>query len=168
MARERALDPAAAYRRLAPAVLAYLRAQRAPEPDDLLGEVFVQVSRDARKFRGRSLEDERRWIFTIARNRAIDARRRAARRPAINDHPVPEQPAPPPPDPVDPALVEALQELTAEQREVLSLRFVADLSLDDVAGITGRTVNATKQIQHRGLLSLRRVLSGEPGVPDDG
>ena len=167
MAGKRVLDPAAAYRRLAPAVLAYLRAQRAPEPEDLLGEVFVQVSRDANKFRGESIEDERRWIFTIARNRAIDARRRASRRPAISDHAVPDQGAPSVPDPVDPALIEAMQQLTPAQREVLLLRFVADLSLEDVAGVVGRNVNATKQLQHRGLQSLRRVLSGAPALSDD-
>jgi RNA polymerase sigma-70 factor (ECF subfamily) len=151
---------------LAPAVLAYLRAQRVNEPEDLLGEVFLQVSRDAHKFGGDSLEDERRWIFAIARNRAIDARRRATRRPAISDQPVPEQPVPTVPDPVDPALVEALQQLTADQRDVLLLRFVADLGLEQVADLTGRNVNATKQLQHRALQSLRRVLAGEPALTD--
>lgn len=167
MPERRALDPAAAYRRLAPAVLAYLRGQRAPEPEDILGEVFVQVARDAHRFGGDSLEDERRWIFTIARNRAIDARRREARRPAITDQPIPDQAASSSPDPVDPALVDALQQLTADQREVLLLRFVADLSLDAAAEVLGRNVNATKQLQHRGLRSLRQVLAGQDALADD-
>ena len=38
------------YLRLAPAVLGYLRAERAPELEDLLGEVFLQVARDLGRF----------------------------------------------------------------------------------------------------------------------
>lgn len=160
MARRR-LDPAEVYRRLAPAVLGYLRGQRAPEPEDLLGEVFLQIARDAHKFSGDGPEDERRWVFTVARHRAIDARRRAARRPAITDVPLEEHApaAPPPADPVDPQLVEALHRLTEDQREVVLLRFVADLPLSDVAMLMSRSVNATKQLQHRAVAALREQLA---------
>ena len=125
------------YRALAPAVLGYLRAQRAPDPEDVLGEVFLQVARDLPKFRG---DDDalRRWVFAIAHNRLLDARRRVARRPVTADRPVPEQVAPPPDDALDPDLVEALDDLTPDQREVVVLRFVADLSLADVAHLTRR------------------------------
>jgi hypothetical protein len=40
------------YRELAPAVLGYLRSQRAPDPEDVLGEVFLHVARDAHRCRG--------------------------------------------------------------------------------------------------------------------
>jgi RNA polymerase sigma-70 factor (ECF subfamily) len=147
-----------AYRALAPAVLGYLRAQRAPEPEDLLGEVFLQVARDLPRFSG----DEgalRRWVFAIAHNRLLDARRRAARRPAIASSAVPEQPVPVH-EAVDPELVDALAGLTPDQREVLVLRFVADLPLEDVARITRRRVGAVKALQHRGLEALQRNLEG--------
>ncbi|HEX2039914.1 MAG TPA: RNA polymerase sigma factor [Acidimicrobiales bacterium] len=151
------------YRALAPAVLGYLRAQRAPDPEDVLGEVFLQVARDLHRFSG----DEaalRRWVFAIAHNRLLDARRRQGRRPAVSHDAVPDRSVPPPPEPVDPALVEALQELTADQREVLVLRFVADLPLEDVARITRRRVGAVKALQHRGIESLTRILGGHPGA----
>jgi RNA polymerase sigma-70 factor (ECF subfamily) len=67
-----------------------------------------------------------------------------------------------PPDPFDPGLVEALDALSADQREVLVLRFVADLSLEAVAKITRRRVGAVKALQHRALENLRRAVS-----PDD-
>ena len=151
-----------AYRRLAPAVLGYLRTQGAPDPEDLVGEVFLNVARDLSRFRG---DDDalRRWVFTIAHNRLLDARRRAARRPQMARVPLPEVASPPPPEPLDPELVAALDTLTAEQREVVVLRFVADLSLDDVARITRRKVGAVKALQHRALETLARQLRGTPG-----
>lgn len=145
------------YRALAPTVLGYLRAQRAPDPEDVLGEVFLQVARDLDRFSG----DEhalRRWVFAIAHNRLLDARRRQGRRPVVADRDVPERAVPPPADPVDPALVEALSTLTPDQREVIVLRFVADLPLEDVARITRRRLGAVKALQHRGLDRLNQAL----------
>ena len=141
------------YRQLAPPVLGYLRAQRAPDPEDLLGEVFLQVARDLQKFKG---DDAalRRWVFAIAHNRLLDARRRASRRPRLVDRDVPDAPVPSPSDPFDPELVDALSRLTPDQREVVVLRFVADLPLADVARITGRRVGAVKAMQHRALEML--------------
>ncbi len=153
------------YRDLAPAVLGYLRAQRAPDPEDVLGEVFLQVARDLGHFSG---DDAalRRWVFAIAHNRLLDARRRLARRPALADRPVPEQPAPAMDDGIDPDLVEALSELTPDQREVVVLRFVADLSLADVAHLTRRRVGAVKALQHRALETLAGRLAPPAPGPD--
>lgn len=146
-----------AYRNLAPAVLGYLRSQRAPDPEDILGEVFLQVARDWRKFRG-DAPALRRWVFSIAHNRLLDARRRESRRPRTSAGPVPDNGGAPPAQGLDPELAAALASLTAEQREVIVLRFVADLSLEDVARITRRRVGAVKAMQHRGLEALGRVL----------
>lgn len=146
-----------AYRAFAPAVLGYLRSQRAPDPEDVLGEVFLQVARDWRKFRG---DDAalRRWVFSIAHNRLLDARRSVGRRPAIASSIVPDRPAPPAPGDMDPDLLDALGTLTPEQREVVVLRFVGDLPLEDVARITRRRVGAVKTMQHRALEALERAL----------
>lgn len=157
---------AEAYRSLAPAVLGYLRAQRAPEPEDILGEVFLQVARDLPRFRG---DDGalRRWVFSIAHNRMLDARRRDGRRPRMADREVPEQPAAPGPELLDPDLVAALAQLTPDQREVVVLRFVADLPLADVAKITHRRIGAVKAMQHRALEVLQQRLGvrSEEGIP---
>ncbi len=149
-----------AYRSLAPAVLGYLRAERAADPEDVLGEVFLQVARDIGRFKG---DDDalRRWVFSIAHNRLVDAHRRRARRPVVDGPAPPEQQAPPPPDAFDPELVEALAGLSADQREVVVLRFVADLPLEAVARVTGRKVGAVKSLQHRALENLSRAVSRE-------
>jgi RNA polymerase sigma-70 factor (ECF subfamily) len=151
-------DAGALYRGLAPAVLVYLRAQGVPEPEDVLGEVFLQVARDVHRVRGDET-DVRRWVFTVARHRVIDDARRRRRRPVTTGGPVPDVAAEPDGDPLDPVLVEALARLTPEQREVLVLRFVADLSLETVARITRRRVTAVKALQHRGLAQLSVAVS---------
>lgn len=152
------MDAAGVYLRYAPAVRGYLRGHGVPEADDVLSEVFLQVARSLPRFRGD--EDHlRAWVFTIARNRAIDGHRRRSTQPALADVPVPEGVAPTHDDPVDPELLAALAQLTPDQREVVVLRFVADLPLEEVASITGRTEGAVKSMQHRALAQLARILA---------
>jgi RNA polymerase sigma-70 factor (ECF subfamily) len=147
---------------MAPAVLGYLRSQRVPDPEDTLGEVFLHVARDIGRFSG---DDAalRRWVFSIAHNRAMDAHRSASRHRASLEaelaDPGVRDAHPPPRDPLDPELIDALATLSAEQREVVVLRFVADLPLEAVAKITGRRVGAVKALQHRALENLRRAVS---------
>lgn len=154
------MDAADVYRAHARAVLGYLRGHGVPDPEDVTSEVFLQVARYLPRFRG---DDEhlRRWVFAIARNRVIDESRRRARRPQIADGEVPEVALPPAADPVDARLLEALRRLTPEQREVVVLRFVADLSLEEVADVTGRSAGAVKSMQHRALAQLARIV-GDP------
>jgi RNA polymerase sigma factor (sigma-70 family) len=156
------------YRGYAPAVLGYLRVNRAPEPDDTLSEVFLQVARDIERFDG----DERAfraWVFTIAHHRMVDARRHSARRPV---EPVPE---PPEPDTlhVDDAADEALARIGAEevhrvlgalspdQRAVLLLRVLGELTVDEAAQALGKRSGAVKALQRRGLAAIRRELAGK-------
>ena len=149
------------YRALAAPVLGYLKAQGVPEAEDVLGEVFLQVARDLRRFSGDGAA-VRRWVFSIAHNRAVDSHRRRARHLAQLDDLDGDHPAvAPPSDPLDGALLEALGMLSADQREVIVLRFVADLPLEAVARITRRSVGAVKALQHRAVDNLRRALDEE-------
>jgi RNA polymerase sigma-70 factor, ECF subfamily len=153
------------YGGLAPVVLGYLRANRAPEPEDVLSEVFLQVARDISSFEG---DDGgfRSWVFTIAHHRLIDARRHAARRPVELSAEPPE-----PGDRADDAAEEALARIGVEQvqrvlavlsddqRAVLLLRVVADMSIDDVAKAVGKRPGAVKALQRRGLAAVKRELA---------
>ena len=157
-------EAAAIYRSLAPRVLGYLRSQGVDDPEALCGDVFVGVARDLGRFEG---DDDalRSWVFSIAHNRVVDASRRRARRPAEAGREVVDgdlDPVAPPAEPTDPALLAALAELTDEQREVLGLRFVADLSIEQVAELTGRSLGAVKAMQHRALDRLRSLLGDDP------
>lgn len=151
-------DPGEVFRRLGPPVLAYLRAANSAMHEDLLSDVFVSVTRGLHKFEG----DEaalRRWVFTIARNRLRDEHRRTATRRAKHASAEVSKGSFETPEPFDPALVAALQALTAEQREVVMLRFVADLSLEDVARMTRRSVGATKALQHRAIAAIAQTIT---------
>ena len=152
------MDAGEVYKRLAPSVLGYLRGQRVPDPEDLLGEIFLHVAQSLDGFHGDEEEDLRRWVFTIARHRVIDDSRRRARRPRAASGEAPDRPAPIEPPSLDPDLIDALGRLTAEQREVIALRFIADLATADVARITGRSEGAVKSMQLRGLDQLARSL----------
>ena len=156
------------YRNAAPSVLAYLRAQNAADPENLAGEVFLQLVRDLHSFAGGAREF-RSWLFTIAHNRLLDERRRAARRPveAAGDDIV--QWHAPARDAEDEALsalgaerVErVIRRLSPEQQTVLLLRLFAELTIEEVAKVIGKRPGAVKQLQRRGLVSLRRELREE-------
>jgi RNA polymerase sigma factor (sigma-70 family) len=148
-------------------VAGYLRGQRASEPEDITSEVFLGVFSGLSSFEGTEAQF-RSWVFTIAHRRLIDDRRRVSRHP----HQAPLDPDLAGGDVEREALASLGQEwvaqlcerLSADQRTVLLLRVVADLSSEEVARITGKTVGAVKALQRRGLAALRRKLARE-GVP---
>lgn len=147
-----------AFEALAPEVHGYLRAQRAADPEATTNDVFVEVHRRLPDFTG----DEssfRAWVFVVAHQVLVDER---ARRGGADDDDGPLDP-----DASDVEMLEALSELTPEQRDVLLLRYVADLSLDQVAEATGRRVGAVKALQRRALDGLRRRLTAAPGDDEE-
>jgi RNA polymerase sigma factor (sigma-70 family) len=156
------------YHHIAPMLAGYLRAQRLPDPDDVAGEVMLEVVRDLHRFSG-DADNFRSWALSIAHHRLLDARRRAVRRPAI---PMAHEQLRPPPSPDDPEaealaalgfgeLEPALAQLTEEQRTVLLLRVIGDLPIAEVARITGRRQGAVKQLQRRAAAAMRRALDGQ-------
>ncbi|MBN1248070.1 MAG: sigma-70 family RNA polymerase sigma factor [Anaerolineae bacterium] len=52
----------------------------------------------------------------------------------------------------------ALLALTPLQRQVISLRYLEEMSLKDTAAVLGRTVGSIKALQHRAIDSLQRLL----------
>jgi RNA polymerase sigma factor (sigma-70 family) len=150
------------FAELGAAVHGYLRAAGADESEDVLSEVFVRVARGIGRFRGGD-DDLRRWVFTIAHNCLIDEHRRRTRhRLFMRTLTTTENAAPAPNEPIDPTLQVALLGLTPDQREVVTLRFVADLAIEEVARITGRPIGAVKALQHRALRALASTLTTEP------
>lgn len=147
-----------AYRTLAPAVLGYYRSHRLDHAEDLVSDVFVSVARGLRRFHGDQV-DLRRWVFAIARRRMIDHHRwRSVRRNTDSGDP-PDQAVVVDSAPLDLDLVDALAQLTPLQRDVVILRFVGDLPIDDVARIVRRSPGAVKAAQLRALNQLAGRLS---------
>ena len=158
------------YRQLSPAVTGYLRLHGAAEPDDLASETFIGVFTGLAAFSGD--EDAlRSWVFTIAHRRLVDDWRRRGRRPQLADDPG-DLAARVGGDVEDDVLVRIGTEdvrrlcggLPPDQRSVLLLRILADLTIEQVAGVLGRSVGATKALQRRGLRTLRDRLGTPSGT----
>ena len=154
------------YREYSPAVLRYLKGRRAREPEDLLGEVFVQVVRNLPGFEGAEREF-RTWVFVIARNRLVDERRIASRNlvDAVPDEAFTELAGSHHAENdameriADQSVLAVLDRLTADQRDVLFLRVFARLTVEEVASIIGKRPGAVKALQSRALARIRRETS---------
>lgn len=152
------------YRELAPGLLRFLTAHGAADPEDCLGEVFLQIVRTLGGFDG----DEaalRTWAFTIARSRLIDSWRREQRRPARSGEDVVEaadqhRPSLPTDSPSEQraAIAEILAGLSNDHRDVLLLRYVHQFSVEETAQIVAKSEGAVRVLQHRALRALRRRL----------
>jgi len=160
------------YRELSPAVAGYLRVQGAAEAEDLTSDVFLKVFAGIVGFSGPE-ERFRSWVFTVAHNRLVDEHRRKARRPVIDGGELPDRAASPDDDAESETLrrmsVERVRrlcdQLVPDQRDVLLLRMVGDLSLEQTAEALGKSVGAVKALQHRSVAALRRLLAREGVSP---
>jgi RNA polymerase sigma factor (sigma-70 family) len=152
------------YRDLAPAVTGYLRLHGAAEPDDLASETFLGVFTGLAGFRGDE-DGLRAWVFTIAHRRLVDDWRRRGRRPQeaddpgdLSDHLGGDVEH----DVLERIGADTVQRLCAglpgDQRAVILLRILADLTVEQVARVLGRSVPSVKALQRRGLRALRAEL----------
>lgn len=157
------------FRSVQPALLRYLRTLAGDLADDVAGETWASVVRGLGRFRG----DEsgwRAWVFTIARARLTDARRRASR-------------TPPPVDVADlvdigddrvdvaasvedifstEAALRLVGMLPRDQAEVVLLRHVAGLDVARTAKVLGKSSGAVRVSAHRGLQRLAALVG--PGA----
>lgn len=145
-------------------LVGFVRARGAEDWEGLANDVLVRAFRQIDQFEGGAVQF-RAWVFRIARNALIDERRRRGRRveavPTV-PHDLPEGPADADPS-VDVEQRERVEmllaDLTDEQREVVLLRIVAGLGVEETAEVTGRRPGAVRTLQHRALTRLRRNFS---------
>jgi RNA polymerase sigma-70 factor (ECF subfamily) len=148
------------YRQLAGPITGYLSNRGAPDPEDLTGETFLQAARNIQSFEGTEASF-RSWIFVIAHRRLIDARRAAGKRAETSlevhfEDPVGGDVEAEAVDRITTDEVEsALAILTEDQRDVLALRVIANLTLEETARVVGKKVGAVKALQRRGLAAMR-------------
>lgn len=158
------------YQAVQPSLLGYLRAREPSLGDDLASETWINVAEGMNSFAG-GFSAFRSWVFTIARCRLVDHRRRTARRPvtvvdldglaAAGPHDDPEAQI------IDVlAAREAIGRITrlpADQADVVLLRVIAGLGTHEVATIMGKSPGTVRVIQHRALRRLARDLSVSEG-----
>ena len=126
------------------------------EADDCLQETLIAALRAYPRLRDGS--NVRAWLFTIARNKALDEHRARVRRPvpvaepdsggavALADGP-------------DEELWGSVRSLPVKQRAAVVLRFVNDFSHREVAAVLDCSEDAARQSVHEGLAKLRKEMA---------
>jgi len=156
------------YREFHPAVLAFIRARAPADAEDLASEVFIAVAEGLVRFEGDE-DGFRSWLFTITYRQVGQLRRRIGRR---RTEPFPIEDVServPPGDAERDAMaaistrqaLDLISTLPPAQAEVLLLRVVADLAVDDVATIVGKRPTAVRALQHRAVVGLARRAARE-------
>ena len=136
------------------------------DAEDLTTQTFLKMLESIGKFRWQSAPFSA-WLFRIAHNLAMDhfrARRRWQ----------PEEEVPEPPGEEEPSaelqamhsigrqsMLALIEDLSSEQQQVLTLKFVFNFQNADVATILGKTEGAIKSLQHRALVSLQKQIQQE-------
>ena len=152
-------------------LLRYFRGRGSSQPEDLASQVWIDVAASLHRFSGDG-DAFRRWLFTIARRRQIDATRQHSRRPEeIAVDAVAAR--------ADDSSVRAFDEVGALDRaialvrrlppdmaEAVLLRVVGDLAVDEVARIMGRREGHVRVLVHRGLRKLADELAVTDAPPE--
>jgi RNA polymerase sigma-70 factor (ECF subfamily) len=138
-----------------------------PAVEDVVQETMISSLGGVSRLRGDDDMAFARWLLGIARYKVADHLRDAYARPSVPlgnfGDGAPRDDVASPEDIVagrarGKELWTALKELTPEQEEVLTLKFVLGYDNDQIARMTHRTVGAVKALQHRGLGALERLL----------
>lgn len=138
------------------------------DAEDITAEVFVRMIESIHRFKWKGYPFSS-WLFRIAHNLVVDFYRKKGRR---NTVPLDDAP-----QIVDATVFDAdarmdieltmgdvrraMECLTDLQREAITLRFAAGLSVAETAKAMGKKDNAVKALQHAGLKKLRRTLCSE-------
>jgi len=141
----------------------YRRTNNEQLAEDLTGDVFIKALEALPRY-----EDKGRpflaWLYRIAHARVIDEYRRTDRRPDMQD--IETMPIKFEQDmdeglqqaTITNILQKALSQLTDDQQQVIILRFIEGLSLEEVGLAMGKKANAIKALQHRAVRALGREL----------
>jgi RNA polymerase sigma-70 factor (ECF subfamily) len=133
------------------------------DAEDLTTQTFLKMLESINKFRWQSAPFSA-WLFRIAHNLAMDHFRAARRWQPEEEVPEPE------PDESTSAeagalqaigrksMLELIEELSPEQQQVLTLKFLFNFANAEAATILGKTEGAIKSLQHRALASLQKQI----------
>jgi RNA polymerase sigma-70 factor (ECF subfamily) len=137
--------------------------------EDLFQEVWIRVLRRGSQYNGKARFDT--WIFTIARNLVIDLSRKRTMASLDEmreggDDERPFEIAEESPSPLEQfevrenasEIAAVLLTLEPTYREVLTLRFHEEMSLEEIAGVTRAPLSTVKSRLYRGLAALKPEL----------
>jgi RNA polymerase sigma-70 factor (ECF subfamily) len=134
------------------------------DAEDLTTQTFLKMLESIGKFRWQSAPFSA-WLFRIAHNLAMDHFRANKRWQPEEDVPEPE------PDEATSAeanalqsigrksMMELIEDLSPEQQQVLTLKFLFNFANAEAATILGKSEGAIKSLQHRALASLQKQIA---------
>jgi RNA polymerase sigma-70 factor, ECF subfamily len=140
------------------------RVRERPLAEDLTGEIFTRMVTHLPNYQAQQVPF-RAWLYQIARNLIVDHFRQGNGRhttPLSTMEQIPDNHRPP-----DVIVAErltldtvlaAMEQIDPLQRDVVILRFIAGMSLQEVAETLDKSVAAIKSLQHRGLHACRAAL----------
>lgn len=155
------------YRRYLCAIHAFMRAHVTDEhvAQDITAQVFFKALDSADTFRNEG--SYAGWLFRIAHNCLTTWRRDSKRAIVLDEMPDLHDPAPSPPAHVVARetrefLWERVAELPDDQRQAITLRYIKDLSIEEVGRAMRRNKGAVRVLLHRARARLRRSIGGDP------
>ena len=154
--------------------MGYLTARGVDDPEAITQDVFLALLPRLATIHGGDAGIST-LLFSIAHARSVDHHRRRTRNPVTVEYAADDDPRVTSSaeervlgSAANSPVVAMMSTLPAEQREVLLLRIIADLPIESVATIMGKTAGAVKQLQRRALLALKSGLSLEPNSVKNG
>ena len=142
-----------------------LRIGNKTEAEDMTQQVFLNALKSISSFKWKGVPFSA-WLFRIARNQVVDYLRKKAKQATapldeslVSSDSNPELAAEHSLD-IERLLL-ATRQLTAAQREVISLRFAGELPIAQVAKVMDKSEGAVKALQHSAIVALRQTLSPE-------
>lgn len=144
---------------------AYVRIGDKSDAEDLAGEVFLRALESLKSYKERGVPMQA-WLFRIAHNLVIDYFKKTAKRKMVALETVQIESG------TDPAVIAeknieiervttAMEQLTQEQREVLSLRFFGGLTSKEAGDILKKSDGAVREMQSAAIRRLRQLLNQE-------
>ncbi|WP_290369529.1 RNA polymerase sigma factor SigX [Pseudoneobacillus rhizosphaerae] len=135
------------------------------QAEDLMQEVYIRVLKSHQHFEGKS--SEKTWLFSIARNVAIDAFRKQkgwkqkimekfdwSSQQVKDEYPIPEEIAIQKEE--IQLMYQGLENCTVDQKMVVIMRYIQELSITETAEALGWTESKVKTTQHRALKVLKK------------
>jgi RNA polymerase sigma factor (sigma-70 family) len=160
--------PAFLYQRYAAKLFSYIcrHIPMREDAEDLLLEVFLTLLEHEHTLASRSEDEQRAWLWTVARNKVIDFHKRGARRSQINPFEQTSEVADDERNTPEAVLLRKeadhhlhglLQSLPAKQQELLQLYFGCDLNCVEIAAVVRKREGAVRTMLSRTLNTLRTL-----------
>jgi RNA polymerase sigma-70 factor, ECF subfamily len=144
---------------------AYIHIGDRNDAEDIAGEVFLNALKSLGSYQARGIPMQA-WLFKIAHNMVVDYLRKKSK---IKTEPIETDTIPLEDDPVKMAendldmerVKQAMQKLSADQRQVIGLRFLGGLPSREVAAIMNKNDGAVREMQRAAIEKLRLILNLE-------